>query len=708
MDITDAPERPGIVPEMTLQCMVDRFDDFFSHGASNVQRQARSEEVAGVLAHLRQHTRRRRGDAVVQEGFLEWDQTSRIYELFSLQLNIFERIFFTIDVSESSSVLSKVCSTFLVFMILVSILVWMVSTLPDFQKVPAGCQSMEPAVCTPQPAGEFQVIENFCVYVFTVEYLIRLCTVHSVRFPMLDERFVEAVLLGEYTSVAFKRSSTFATKMTCDFTTEGSTSRSLGARAKLKLQGPLQTLVKQMLLSPFNLVDLLAILPYWIEEISGRKDANGGALIILRILRLTRIFRVFKLGKYNEVFTLFSRVINQSLPALSLMLFFICLDCCLFGTLIWFAEQGVWYPQGHPKLVELAIIDRGAYLRHDGSQDPNAMVESPFVSIIHSFWYVIVTITTVGYGDAYPTTGLGKFIGSVTILNGIIVLAMPIGVVGANFSTEYYRVLDEKKHRARQREKNKIISAVEREQDALAVATSELGAPVPAAPAELYKVDTARQRILVAADNLDKSWRDKLPAVMYSQLVFGLRIFISELLEVNSQKPCGKPVVSTLRLAELDVLTQQVHSSMSTMMGTEDLADFSIQEADACRRQWASFVDRCWEYVVEVCHVQKPPEPPQFVEMKATLVRSPKKEETLEPKLCRTDSRSPVPAPPPNPHPKAPPMLNDENVLPDAHVPLPGANPTPLATASPDSVEKADCPMLSSARLSLRCLNEGH
>eukprot|EP00971_Amphidinium_carterae_P242948 4823879-Amphidinium_carterae.1 len=102
---------------------------------------------------------------------------------------------------------------------------------------------------------------------------------------------------------------------------------------------------------------------------------------------------------------------------------------------------------------------RGAYLRPDGSFYTDLLEESPFSSIIHSFWYVIVTITTVGYGDFYPTTAWGKLVGFVTILNGIVVLAMPVGVVGANFSTEYYRVIDDRKRRQTLQQQHQTMSA---------------------------------------------------------------------------------------------------------------------------------------------------------------------------------------------------------------------------------------------------------
>merc|ERR1719502_788036 len=119
------------------------------------------------------------------------------------------------------------------------------------------------------------------------------------------------------------------------------------------VDGPFVGTVR-FLLQPSNIIDLLAILPFWVERFAAGAGGNN-AFVILRILRLTRIFRVFKLGKYNEVFSLFGRVMVQSLPALYLMLFFVGLGLCLFGTLIWFAEQGVWFPPGNEKLLELGI-----------------------------------------------------------------------------------------------------------------------------------------------------------------------------------------------------------------------------------------------------------------------------------------------------------------------------------------------------------------
>merc|ERR1719310_1526393 len=261
------------------------------------------------------------------------------------------------------------------------------------------------------------------------------------------------------------------------------------------LDNSVKTLAK-WIIQPSNVIDLIAILPFWIEQFA-KSGSQNNVFVVLRILRLTRIFRVFKVGKYNEIFSLFGRVMKQSLPALYLMLFFVGLGLCLFGTLMWYAEQGEWYPPNSETLKGLGIEDRGAYLRNThfvpGVED---LQESPFVSIIHSFWFVIVTVTTVGYGDAHansPTTPLGKLFGAMTILCGVVVLAMPVGVIGANFSTEY----DKSQEQAKRREKLRTQKAQRQELQAKHAAESEVAAAkdgsAPVMPEDLELVEDLRK-----------------------------------------------------------------------------------------------------------------------------------------------------------------------------------------------------------------------
>jgi hypothetical protein len=139
---------------------------------------------------------------------------------------------------------------------------------------------------------------------------------------------------------------------------------------------------------------------------------------------------------------------KRSIPAFWIMLFLIVMSMFLFGTLIWFVEKGQWMEENHPTLIKLGIADREAYVRNVGLiEEAPEWAESPFRSIIHSFWWVVVTITTVGYGDVYPTSRFGKVIATAAILCGVILLAMPIGVIGTNFNAEFDQMVQDRQMR---------------------------------------------------------------------------------------------------------------------------------------------------------------------------------------------------------------------------------------------------------------------
>merc|ERR1711988_1417062 len=101
------------------------------------------------------------------------------------------------------------------------------------------------------------------------------------------------------------------------------------------------------------------------------------------------------------------------------------------GCIIYETEKGVW-SQG---AASEGICEGGGFIRR--TVDQQGYEISPFTDIPTSFWWVLVTQTTVGYGDMYPTSVLGRLVGIVTMVMGILVLALPITVIGANFAGEY-------------------------------------------------------------------------------------------------------------------------------------------------------------------------------------------------------------------------------------------------------------------------------
>jgi len=96
------------------------------------------------------------------------------------------------------------------------------------------------------------------------------------------------------------------------------------------------------------------------------------------------------------------------------------------GSVIYFCECGTWDP------------DAQQWLRPNYTG--TSLEVTPFQSIPKAFWYAIVTLTTVGYGDFYPTSDAGRIFGAVLIVMGVITLAMPLAVIGNSYTAEYAKM----------------------------------------------------------------------------------------------------------------------------------------------------------------------------------------------------------------------------------------------------------------------------
>ena len=151
-------------------------------------------------------------------------------------------------------------------------------------------------------------------------------------------------------------------------------------------------------LTPLALVDLFAILPFYIPMFIPVD------LRFLRILRLIRIFRVFKITRYLEEVVILGHVLRNKKEEIYLTLFLGFVMLLTFSSLMYYVEH-----DAQPKVF---------------SSIPNAM-----------YWGV-VTLATIGYGDIYPITPLGKFIGAIAAILGIGLFALPAGILASGFMEE--------------------------------------------------------------------------------------------------------------------------------------------------------------------------------------------------------------------------------------------------------------------------------
>ena len=200
----------------------------------------------------------------------------------------------------------------------------------------------------------FRTFEVFSVSIFTIEYLSRLwsCTV--------DSRF------------------------------------------KSPIKGRIQFAV-----TPFALVDLMAILPFYLPMII-TLDLRS-----IRVIRLFRLFRLLKLARYSESLKTFGSVLKEKKEELLIAAFVVLILLVISSSVLYSVEH-----EAQPEV---------------------------FSSIPAAMWWGVATLTTVGYGDVYPITPIGKFFGAIIAILGIGMFALPAGVLASGFAEEIQRKREEQR-----------------------------------------------------------------------------------------------------------------------------------------------------------------------------------------------------------------------------------------------------------------------
>ena len=151
-------------------------------------------------------------------------------------------------------------------------------------------------------------------------------------------------------------------------------------------------------LSPAGIVDLVAVLPFWF------------ALVLpdeLRLLLVLRIVRFFKIARYSPAMRSLLDVLYRERRA-------------LFGCLV--ITMG-------SALVAAALMHLA-----EGKVQPDKLGTIP-----DALWWAIVTVGTIGYGDVVPITAFGKLIATGTIFLGLIMMALPVGIIATSFADQIHR-----------------------------------------------------------------------------------------------------------------------------------------------------------------------------------------------------------------------------------------------------------------------------
>jgi len=150
--------------------------------------------------------------------------------------------------------------------------------------------------------------------------------------------------------------------------------------------------------SPFGIIDLVAVLPTYLAILV----PGLHALIDVRVLRLLRLFRILKLGAYVHEFGMLGRALMASRRKILVFMVFVMMVVMIMGTLMYVVEGP----------------------------------EHGFTSIPVGVYWAITTMTTVGFGDITPKTDLGRVIASAMMLLGWGTLAVPTGIVSAEFTAQ--------------------------------------------------------------------------------------------------------------------------------------------------------------------------------------------------------------------------------------------------------------------------------
>lgn len=175
--------------------------------------------------------------------------------------------------------------------------------------------------------------------------------------------------------------------------------------------------------TPLAIIDILAILPFYVSLLAGLAAGPMGskmlerAGLVLRLLRALRVLYVMRLARHSLGLRSLGLTVRRCAREFGLLLLFLCVAMALFAPLVHLAER-----------------ELGA--RRD------------FSSVPASYWWAVISMTTVGYGDMVPRSLPGQVVALSSILSGILLMAFPVTSIFHTFSRSYSELKEQQQRSA--------------------------------------------------------------------------------------------------------------------------------------------------------------------------------------------------------------------------------------------------------------------
>eukprot|EP00931_Biecheleriopsis_adriatica_P101421 TRINITY_DN76561_c0_g1_i1.p1 TRINITY_DN76561_c0_g1~~TRINITY_DN76561_c0_g1_i1.p1 ORF type:complete len:839 (-),score=92.41 TRINITY_DN76561_c0_g1_i1:52-2568(-) len=165
-----------------------------------------------------------------------------------------------------------------------------------------------------------------------------------------------------------------------------------------------------------TIVDISVIAAGWLLTFAGDSDRSVASAIGFVRCQLP-VLRFLKLTRHSRDWRLLTLAMRNCLEPLGVPVYFMVLMIVFFGSTLYWVEK------------HLICFDAGC----------RESTEMAFESIPHAMWFVIVSVSTAGYGDVYPASDTGKMVGAMMFVSGICYMAMPLAIVGCSFADVWKR-----------------------------------------------------------------------------------------------------------------------------------------------------------------------------------------------------------------------------------------------------------------------------